>query len=158
MKNKTWLFPLLLLPALLVAGLVVGERQAVAQTALEAIEVAPQDEQIFGSELMTLGERWGYRYRMWRAGSEEERQGIRNEHRERMLERAREQNIYLPEEVPAQPGRGQRGKETPGEGIGKETPPGRALGRDPETHPGRGLGPDGEGPPGGRGGQPGYGR
>ncbi len=139
MKRKIWLFTMLLPALMLVAVLVVGERQAVAQAVAQASEVAPQDGQIFGSELMTFGERLGYRFRMWSARSEEERQRIRNEHHKQMLERARERNIFLPEEVPAKPG--------------------RALGRDPETHPGRGLGPDGEGPPGAqRGGPPGYGR
>ena len=136
MKNSSWFLTLMLSAVLLLAGLVVGERPAAAQE-------AGLEEQIFGSQIMTYGERMEYRNRLRAAETEEERQRIRSEHHERMLQRARERHMDLPEAVPAEPGRGLRRDDPPGKGIGRETPPGR------------GRGPEGEGPPG-RGGR--YGR
>lgn len=60
-----------------------------------------EQEQIFGSQLMTAEERAAYRAKMRAANTLEEREQIRCEHHERMVERAKAQGITLPEEPPA---------------------------------------------------------
>ena len=55
---------------------------------------------IYGSELMTQQERLEYRERLRNADGVEERDRIRSEHHERMLERARERGVTLPAEPP----------------------------------------------------------
>jgi Spy/CpxP family protein refolding chaperone len=62
-------------------------------------------ERIYGSQLMTQQERNEYRDRMRAARTEQEREQIRQEHHERILARARERGVTLPEEPPMR-GRG----------------------------------------------------
>lgn len=72
-----------------------------------------QEEQIYGSQLMTQQERNEYRAMLRAAKSVEERNQIRMEHHERMKERAKTQGLTLPDEPPA------RGKGIgPGGGAG----------------------------------------
>jgi hypothetical protein len=127
-------------------------------------QTRPQEqEQIFGSQLMTEEERTEYRDRMRAAKTQEEREAIRLEHHQRMQKRAAEQGITLPDEPPARgggmrgPGRGPgAGGYGPGGGMG---PSGGGYGPGPGMGPGGGAGSGGYGPGGGTGGYgPGPGR
>jgi hypothetical protein len=64
-------------------------------------EQLQEQEWIYGSQLMTPQERLEHRSRMQAAKSAEEREQIRNEHHQRMMERARERGVTLPDEPPA---------------------------------------------------------
>ncbi len=75
-------------------------------------------ERIFGSQLMTEGERKEYREQMRRAKSDQERAEIRAQHHERMKARAEHRGVSLPDE-PHMRGRGYGGSApagTPGGG------------------------------------------
>jgi hypothetical protein len=101
---------------------------------------ADADETVFGSQLMTQQERNEHRLRMQSANTAAERETVRAEHHERMLERARQQGVTLPETPPAQ-GTGR------GMGGGRGTGPGGGMGPGPGA--GRGMGPGmggGQGP------------
>ena len=67
---------------------------------------------IYGSQLMTGQERSEYRARMRAAKTAEEREQIRNEHHERMKERAQARGVTIPDEPPV------RGMMAPGGGMG----------------------------------------
>jgi len=58
-------------------------------------------EQIYGSQLMTQEERAEYRTKMRNATTTEERERIRNEHHELMKARAKEQGVTIPDNPPA---------------------------------------------------------
>jgi hypothetical protein len=88
-------------------------------------------ERIFGSQLMTEKERAEYRERMRAAKTPEDREKLRKEHHDRMVARAKERGVTIPDEPPVKGG-----------GMG----PGKVMG----TGPG-GMGPDGMG----KGGAPG---
>lgn len=115
-----------------------------------------EPETIYGSQLMTYGERMNYRQRMRDAATPEEREAIRREHHSLMQERAKTRGVVLPEEMPPAGERGGvRRQEAPGRGLGTDGAPGRGLGPDGQGPPGqrreappRGRGPDGQGPPG----------
>lgn len=77
----------------------------------------PEQEQIYGSQLMTEQERAEYREKIRAAKTAEEREKIRNEHHEQMKERARERGVKLPDEPP--PMGGGMG---PGPGPGSRRP------------------------------------
>lgn len=80
---------------------------------------AQAQEQVFGSQLMTRQERIEYRTRMRAAKTVEEREKLRLEHHERMVERARERGLTLPEQpVPGGAGMGPGGGIGPGAGMG----------------------------------------
>lgn len=72
---------------------------------------ADQEDQIFGSQMMTQQERNEYRSKISTAKTAEERERIRNEHHEQMVERAKARGVTLPDEPPARGGR-----MSPGEG------------------------------------------
>lgn len=72
-------------------------------------------EQVYGSQLMTVQERTEYQARMRAAKSAEAREKIRSEHHEAMQVRAREKGLTLPDEPPA---RGMGGGMGPGGGMG----------------------------------------
>jgi hypothetical protein len=85
-------------------------------------------EMVFGSQLMTAEERAAYRQRIMAAKTEQEREQIRSEHHARMLERAKERGVTLPEQPPKGgmhmgPGMG------PGKGMGGGMGQGRGMGR-----------------------------
>lgn len=61
-------------------------------------------ERIYGSELMTEKERNEYRQRMRSAKTEQEREKIRTEHHNRMLARAKERGVKIPDEPPVKGG------------------------------------------------------
>ena len=60
----------------------------------------PGDERIFGSRLMTEQERNEFREKMRAATSDQEREQIRREHHQMMMERARERKVDLRDELP----------------------------------------------------------
>jgi hypothetical protein len=98
----------------------------------EKIQTQTKDQEpIYGSELMTEKERSEYRERMRSAKTQQEREKIRSEHHDRMLARAKERGVKIPDEPPA------RGGGTgPGGGMG----PG-AGGMGPGGGSGKGGGP-----------------
>lgn len=80
-------------------------------------------EYIYGSQLMTEQEREQFRHKMRTAKTDEERERIRYEHHDQMMERAREQGVTLPDE-PYEHGMGQGmgsggGMGHGGKGMGK---------------------------------------
>ncbi|MHB0985771.1 MAG: hypothetical protein ACYC05_09300 [Sulfuricella sp.] len=127
MVRKLWLLPLTagiaaLSPA--VFGEEPGQTQKQVQTR--------QQEQIYGSQLMTPEERTAYRARMRAAKTQEEREKIRAEHHEQMKVRAKEKGVTLPDMPPAMGG----GMGPGGGGMG---PGGGGMG------PGGGMGGGGRG-------------
>lgn len=98
----------------------------------ETIQTQTKDqERIYGSELMTEKERNEYRERMRSAKTQQEREKIRSEHHDRMLARAKERGVTIPDQPPA------KGAGTgPGGGMG----PG-AGGMGPGGGSGKGGGP-----------------
>ncbi len=77
-------------------------------------------EQVYGSQLMTVQERDEYRSRMRAAKTEEERERIRAEHHKAMQVRAKERGVTLPAEPPAHGmGPGPGGGMGPGAGRGR---------------------------------------
>lgn len=79
-------------------------------------KVQDQDR-IYGSQLMTKQERNEFRNRMRSAKTAEEREQIRAEHHERMMVRAKERGVTLPDDPPAR-GMGPGGAMSPGGGMG----------------------------------------
>jgi hypothetical protein len=67
-------------------------------------EEAQVQEQVYGSQLMSEQERTDMRSKMRGAGSDEEREKIRNANHERMKVRAKEQGLSLPDEQPKKGG------------------------------------------------------
>jgi hypothetical protein len=88
-------------------------------------------ERIYGSQLMTEQERNEYRARMRSAKTDQEREKIRKEHHDRMVARAKERGVRIPDEPPARGGgMGAGGGMGPGgggmgPGGGKGAGPGR---------------------------------
>ena len=68
-------------------------------------EQVQEQEQIFGSQLMTREERAAHYAKMRSLNTEQERQAYRLEHHKKMQERAKELGITLPDE-PMTPGGG----------------------------------------------------
>lgn len=101
--------------ALLAGVLACGAQTVLAQT--------PNQEPIYGSQLMTPEERADYHAQMHAARTAEEQGRIRDEHHAAMQARAKERGVTLPD----QPRR-------------------RGMGMGPD----RGMGPGGMGPGGGR--------
>ena len=103
----------------------------------------PKQERIYGSQMMTREERDEYRRQMRAAKTPEERAQLRKDHHDRMVERAKERGITLPDQPPANRPRGP--------GMGGGMGPGGPGGMGPG-----GMGPGGRGPgaPGQPPGQP----
>lgn len=98
--KKSALLGLLLLPALSIAA-----DKPIPPAKPETPVVAAADkEPIYGYQLMTEQERATFRTQMQAATTDEERQQIRLQHREQMLERAKAQGITLPEPPAVAPG------------------------------------------------------
>lgn len=115
MVRKLWLLPLTAGIAAL-SPAVFGEEPA----QIRQQDQTRQQEQIYGSQLMTQQERTAYRARMRAAKTQEEREKIRAEHHEQMKMRAKEKGVTLPDMPPAMgggmgPGGGGMG---PGGGMG----------------------------------------
>lgn len=101
---------------------------AMASSLLFAIPAAfaadppAQDQQeVYGSQLMTPQERTEYQAKMRAAKTNEEREQIRAQHHEEMQVRAKQQGMTLPDEPPARGmggGMGPGGGMKPGGGMG----------------------------------------
>jgi sensor c-di-GMP phosphodiesterase-like protein len=63
-----------------------------------------QQEQIFGSQLMTQQERTEYRAKLGYAKNDEEREQIRSKHHKLMMIRAKARGLTLPDEPPVKGG------------------------------------------------------
>jgi hypothetical protein len=83
-----------------------------------------QGKPVHGRQLMTEQERNAFRARMRAAKSVEERERIRNEHHERMMERAREKGVTLPDKPPMRGMGGGMGPPRAGSGPGGGMGPG----------------------------------
>jgi len=100
MKRNTFVVYTLLGTLLLPAGFTMAADQLPAQ----AMTQAQGQEQIYGSQLMSQGERTEYHAKMRAAKTEEERELLRKEHHQKMQERAKSRGVTLPEEPPARGG------------------------------------------------------
>ena len=100
---------------------------------LQTPDQTRNQDQIYGSQLMTQEERMEYRNRMRNAKTLEEREQIRKEHHEQMKVRAKEKGVTLPDEPPAR-GRGMGPSKGMGPGMG---PGGGAGGMGPGMGNGR---------------------
>ena len=96
---------------------------------------AQDDEVVFGRQLMTQEELQQHRQTMKGLATEEERQQYRQQHHERMLARAREQGVTLPDEPGRQgkgmgpkPGKGEQKGQGAGQGQGAGIPQGQGKG------------------------------
>ena len=115
MNLKFLFFPLLLL----FSGFSVAAEQDIPPQPSQA---QVQQQQIYGSQLMTQQERMDFRAKMRAAQTAEERQQIREEHHALMQQRAKERGVTLPEEPPEQ------GKMR-GNGMGYGSGQGMGMGR-----------------------------
>lgn len=101
-----------------------------------------QDEPIYGQQLMTEQERAEHREQMRSLRTEEEREAFRQEHHERMQERAKERGVTLPEE-PGQRGKGMnqsQQKKGMGQGKGMGHEKGRGMDKGQGMGGGKGSG------------------
>lgn len=97
------------------AGFVLAADQERTQDSVQKQE----QEQIYGSQLMTQQERDEFRTKMRSAKTAKEREQVRQEHHERMRVRAKERGVNLPDEPPAHGGHmGSGGGMGPGGGMG----------------------------------------
>jgi len=99
MVRKLWLLPLTAGIAAL-SPAAFGEEPAQTQKQVQT----RQQEQVYGSQLMTQEERTAYRAKMRAAKTQEEREKIRAEHHEQMKVRAKEKGVTLPDMPPAMGG------------------------------------------------------
>lgn len=129
MNKKMWLLPV-------AAGLAVFSSISVGQDQMSPPmsqgQAAQQDQMMFGSQLMTPDERTQYRNKMRSAKTAQEREQIRANHHQQMLERAKERGVTLPDTPPPR-GSGMGGGMGPGGGM----KPGGGMGG--------GMGPGGGG-------------
>nr|WP_321270038.1 hypothetical protein [uncultured Tolumonas sp.] len=105
---KSALIALLLLPIIGIAA-----EKNTEPTKPAAPPVSLKQNTIFGYQLMTPSERTEYRAKMLNAKTPEERQKIRIEHHNLMLERAKAKGVTLPE-TPMMNNQGQ------GKGMGRQ--------------------------------------
>ena len=126
-------------------------------------DVPPVDDNvpIYGSQIMTPQERAEHRDRMRAARTAEEREQVRAEHHERMVERAKERGVTLPDEPPMRGGRGMMGPGNhmdpgerqrlgPADRMGpRGASPGGGMGSGGGMGPGGGMGQGGGMGPGG---------
>ena len=128
-----------LIVTLLTGAVVISANPLWAATATQdrtkqKIETQTKDqERIYGSQLMTEQERNEYRERMRSTKTEQEREKVRAEHHERMVARAKEKGVKIPDEPPLKgggtgPGRGM-GPGAGGKGYGGGTGAGAGAGK-----------------------------
>lgn len=91
---------------LLAAGLVI--LTAGSAYAQQSVDLPPVTDAtpVYGAQMMTQQEMLEHRERMRAAKTLEERERIRAEHHQRMVIRARERGVTLPEEMPPRGGMG----------------------------------------------------
>lgn len=97
-------------------------------TAASGALAADSDETVFGSQLMTQQERNEHRLKMQSAKTAEERETVRSQHHQQMVERARQQGVTLPE-TPPDRGTGRGMGPGGGQGMGAGTGGGGGQGR-----------------------------
>jgi outer membrane PBP1 activator LpoA protein len=96
-----------------------GSLSAADQDKSQKTTQTQEQEQVYGSQLMTQQERTEHRNKMRAAKTAEEREQIRKEHHALMKERAKAKGITLPDEPPAGGMMGQGGGMMgPGGGMG----------------------------------------
>jgi len=110
MVKTLWLLPL-------AAGIAVASAVAVAEEPAKPQVQTRQQEQIYGSQMMTREERTAYRASMRAAKTPEEREKIRAAHHEQMKARAKEKGVTLPDVPPARGGGMGPGGMGPGGGM-----------------------------------------
>ena len=96
---------------------------------------AEDSDAVFGRQLMTQEELQQHRQTLKGLTTKEERQQYRKEHHQRMLERARERGVTLPEE-PGKQGKGMG----PKPGKGEQQGPGASQGQGTGVPKGQGKG------------------
>ena len=94
MIKKLYVFPILGAALCLSAGFAVAAETPAATTQV-------QKETMYGSQLMTPKERVEYRAKLREAKTVQEREQIRKEHHEEMMELAKKKGITLSAEPPA---------------------------------------------------------
>ncbi|MBT9499624.1 MAG: hypothetical protein IV092_00160 [Burkholderiaceae bacterium] len=91
---------------------------------------AQTQQNIYGSQLMTVQERNEHQQQMRALKTQQERDQFRSEHHTKMLERAKERGVTLPDAPPARgKGAGPRAGNAPGMGAGPGSAPGGGKGR-----------------------------
>ncbi len=121
--RKSVLFGLILVPSLSMAAEEAVPLPDETETPADAVA----DEPIFGSQLMTVEERMQFRTQMQNATTAEEREQIRLQHHEQMLDRAKEQGVTLPE-TPMMMRQGMGPGKGAGMGMGKGSGSGQGSG------------------------------
>lgn len=107
---------------------------------LSAPFVSAQEEPIYGQQLMTEQERAEHREQMRNLRTEQEREAFRQEHHERMQQRAEERGVTLPDE-PGQRGKGMnQSQQKKGMGQGKGMGHEKGRGMDQGMGGGKGSG------------------
>jgi hypothetical protein len=100
---------------LLGAVCLFGINALAAQDKAQTMKTLPQQEQVYGWQLMSEQERYEHQEQMRKMKTAEEREAYRTQHHIRMQERARQQGVTLPD------GRGSSGKRMgSGGGYGKK--------------------------------------
>lgn len=121
MRKTIWAICIVLCVMVLTGIFVMSDITVLAADQERTQEQLQTQEQVYGSQLMTTQEREEYRASMRTAKTSEEQEIIRNEHHERMQERAREMGVTLPDEPPEhgmQRGMGSGGGMGNGGGMG----------------------------------------
>lgn len=122
MKKSLWITYSVLLVIVMTGTLLISDVHVLAADQDRVQQQVQTNEQIYGSQLMTTQERAEYRASMRNATTVEERERIRNEHHERMRERAEEQGYSLPDQPRDRGmswGTGSGGGMGPGGGMGR---------------------------------------
>ncbi len=103
--------------AIATGALLATSLGAIAQTPAP-VQAQPQ-QNIYGSQLMTVQERNEHQQQMRSLKTQQERDQFRSEHHTKMLERAKERGVTLPDAPPARgKGAGPRAGNAPGMGAG----------------------------------------
>lgn len=95
MKTRFFIISVLMVVLSLLSGFAMAAEQEQSQV------MEQEQEQMFGSQLMTPEERIEHRDKMRSLKTQEEREAFRLEHHKKMLERAKEKGVTLPEISPA---------------------------------------------------------
>ncbi|MBW2645957.1 MAG: hypothetical protein JRE23_07240 [Deltaproteobacteria bacterium] len=95
MKTRYLIIPVLMVVLSLSSGFAIAAEQEQSQV------MEQKQEQMFGSQLMTPEERMEYHNKMRSLKAQEEREEFRLEHHKKMMERAKEKGVTLPETPPA---------------------------------------------------------
>ena len=116
-------------------SMILAAGAALLTAAMSLPVYAQDDDAVFGRQLMTQEELHQHRQTMQGLATKEERQQYRQQHHQRMLERARERGVTLPEEPGKQgkgmgpkPGKGEQKGPGAGQGQGAGVPQGQGKG------------------------------